>query len=79
MPKKEKPLKKESLIIKFEHLNPVLQEIIGERVRIRDFYPLRPVLMGFNVAEVIAELRRGKNVSEVIEPINYKYNILENL
>ena len=28
--KKEKPLKKESLIIKFEHLNPALQQIIGK-------------------------------------------------
>jgi hypothetical protein len=38
MAKREKPLKEESLIIKFEHLNPKLQEVIGKKVRLREIF-----------------------------------------
>ena len=36
---KEKPLEKESLIIKYEHLNPRLQQMIGGKVNIEDISP----------------------------------------
>ena len=49
--KKEKPLKKESLIIKFQHLNPVLQEIIGSKARLKD------ILLGASSSTIRSERR----------------------
>ena len=40
---KEKPPKKYSIIVKFEHLNPALQEIIGEKPGIKDRLLNQPI------------------------------------
>ncbi len=57
--KKEKPLKKESLIIKFQHLNPALQEMIG---RPNKKETLKKIILMEN--PTIRDKRRGRVIAE---------------
>ena len=77
---KEKPLKKYSIRVRFEHLNPKLQVVIGEKVRVKDILSFsRSALREFveKLAQGVPFGERLRTSTKTIKEIRVGRSVLE--